>query len=423
MFRQKYCKSFLCALFLAAGLASAAQAQTTQSIPYSGTPAAIPGTIQAEDFDLGGEGIAYHDTTASNAGGQYRPSEDVDIFVSNDPAGGGYIIKNFEPSEWLGYTIDVPASGNYDIEIRASTHIDFPNAAYHVEIDGVNVTGTVVLPTTNTVGWSNYQWIGKKTVQLAAGTRVLKLVSDQPYFAFNAIRVTAGPPPAPYSGTPILVPATWEAENFDLGGQDVAYRDSSAGNAGGQHRTTEDVDIFASNDPAGGGYIIKNFEAGEWLGYTISVPTSGNYDIEIRAVTNSTFPNSAYHVEIDGVNVTGSVVLPTTDTAGWSNFQWIGKKTVQLAAGTRVLKFVSDQPYFALNAIRVTATPLPTPYSGTPIAVPATFEAENFDLGGESVAYHDRTSGNAGGQYRLKEDVDIIVSADSAGGGYVVNNF
>src|SRR5207249_3102928 len=46
----------------------------------------------------------------------------------------------------------------------------------------------------------------------------------------------------------------------------------------------------------GGGYIVKNFDAGEWLGYTISVPTGGNYDIEVRAATNFDFPNSAYHV-------------------------------------------------------------------------------------------------------------------------------
>ena len=46
-----------------------------------GTPfkaLAIPGTIQAEDYNLGGEGVAYHDTTAGNEGGAYR-HDDVDI--------------------------------------------------------------------------------------------------------------------------------------------------------------------------------------------------------------------------------------------------------------------------------------------------------------------------------------------------------
>ena len=38
----------------------------------------VPGTIEAEDYDNGGEGVAYHDTVAGNQGGAYR-SDDVDI--------------------------------------------------------------------------------------------------------------------------------------------------------------------------------------------------------------------------------------------------------------------------------------------------------------------------------------------------------
>ena len=37
--------------------------------------------------------------------------------------------------------------------------------------------------------------------------------------------------------------------------------------------------------------------------------------------------------------------------------------------------------------------PLRTPFSGTPIALPGTIEAENYDKGGEGVAYHDTTAG------------------------------
>src|SRR5262245_41467920 len=41
------------------------------STPFSGTRAAIPGTIMAQNFDNGGEGVAYHDATAENSGGPY----------------------------------------------------------------------------------------------------------------------------------------------------------------------------------------------------------------------------------------------------------------------------------------------------------------------------------------------------------------
>src|SRR5258706_575822 len=223
----------------------------------------------------------------------------------------------------------------------------------------------------------------------------------------------------PFSGTPIAVPGTFEAENFDLGGEGVAYHDNVPGNAGGQYRLNEDVDIILSSDTLGGGYVVNNFETGEWLAYTINVAASAQYDIGLRA--SSTFSTSAFHIELDGQNVTGTVSVP--NTGDWNTFQWVGKTGVPLAAGLHLLKIAADQQYFNLNSIRVTAAPLSTPYSGTPITVPGTFEADNFDLVGDGVAYHDYAPGNAGGPYRLNEDVDIIFSSDNPGGRYVLKNF
>ncbi len=495
------------AFLLGAGLPFAAQAQITP-MPFSGTPISVPGSFEAENFDLGGEGVAYHDNVPGNAGGQYRLSEDVDIILSSDALGGGYAVNNFETGEWLAYTINVAATAQYDIELRASNNFSV-NVAFHIEIDGKNVTGIITVPTTGS--WSAFQWMGKKGVSLAAGQHVLKVVADQQYFNLNSIRVLTAPPSTPFFGTPIAVPGTFEAENFDLGGEGVAYHDNVSGNAGGQYRLSEDVDIVLSSDALGGGYAVNNFETGEWLNYTINVQTSALYDIEIRASNNFSV-NVAFHIEMDGQNVTGIITVPTTGS--WNAFQWVGKKSVPLAAGRHVLKIVADQQYFNLNSIRLTAAadaqapsvpanltatvvsssqidlswsaatdnvsvsgynvyrngvqvanvsgisysdtglsaataysyaiaaygaagnasaqsgvvsattrPIQTPYSGTPISIPGTFEAENFDLGGEGVAYHDNVPGNAGGQYRLNEDVDIILSSDALGGGYAVNNF
>jgi len=36
---------------------------------FGGVPANVPGLIQAEDFDVGGEGVAYSDTDPGNNGG------------------------------------------------------------------------------------------------------------------------------------------------------------------------------------------------------------------------------------------------------------------------------------------------------------------------------------------------------------------
>src|SRR5205809_7237478 len=165
----------------------------TVPTPYTGTPIAIPGSFEAENFDLGGEGVAYHDNTPGNQGGSYRLTEDVDIVVSSDALGGGYVVNYFETGEWLAYTINVAASAQYNIEIRASSA--FANSAFHAEIDGQNVTGSIAVP--NTTSWSTFQWVGKQGVQIAAGKHVLKIFADQQYFNLNSIRVTAADTQAP----------------------------------------------------------------------------------------------------------------------------------------------------------------------------------------------------------------------------------
>lgn len=47
-------------------------APTEASGPYLGTPAHVPGIIEAEAFDYGGEGVGYHDTSPGNSGGVSR---------------------------------------------------------------------------------------------------------------------------------------------------------------------------------------------------------------------------------------------------------------------------------------------------------------------------------------------------------------
>src|SRR5205807_5067347 len=120
-----------------------------------------------------------------------------------------------------------------------------------------------------------------------------------------------------------------------------------------------DVDIIVSTDSAGGGYVVNNFETGEWLAYTVNVISGARYDIELRV--SSAVSNSAFHIEIDGINVTGSVLVP--NTGNWNTFQWVGETGVPLTAGTHVLKIVADQQYFNLNSIRVLAMSAPSPYS------------------------------------------------------------
>jgi chitinase len=164
-------------------------ATVSSSTPYTGTPIALPATFEAEDFDKGGQGVAYHDLTPGNAGGQYRTLEDVDIIVSKDRAGGGYVVNDFQTGEWLAYTVDVPATGRYDLAIRASSAHRKGTPAFRIEVDGVDLTGPVAVPLTR--NWNTFEWVGKQGIELAAGKRVIRLVAVSEYFNVNQLRVLA----------------------------------------------------------------------------------------------------------------------------------------------------------------------------------------------------------------------------------------
>lgn len=92
-------------------------------LPGSGLPWPVldPGSlrIEAENFNQGGEGLGYHDSDANNVGGAFRVSEGVDVFATTD-AGGGFEVGNTTAGEWLEYVIVVPATGVYDLHLRAA---------------------------------------------------------------------------------------------------------------------------------------------------------------------------------------------------------------------------------------------------------------------------------------------------------------
>ncbi len=140
--------------------------------PYSGSPAAIPGRIDAEYFDYGGEAVAYHDTTGGNSGGAARSTEDVDIEPTSD-LGGGYDVGWMTAGEWLNYTVTVAQPGIYTLRARVAAN--GAGGAFHVEFGGMAVTDTLWIP--NTGGWQVWTDI-TATVSLSAGTKVMRFVAD-----------------------------------------------------------------------------------------------------------------------------------------------------------------------------------------------------------------------------------------------------
>jgi hypothetical protein len=384
------------------------------AVPVGGTPAALPGTVQAENFDNGGSDVAYHDATSGNSGGQYRTT-DVDIETTAD-SGGGHDVGWVAAGEWLKYTVDVASAGTYDLEVRvASTGT---GGTFHVEANGVNLTGPLTVP--NTGGWQKWITVRKSGVALAAGEQMWRLVMDTNGSTgavgnFNYLRVSAGSGGGlPYGGTAEALPGSLQFEDFDNGASGVAYSDTTAANIGGKYRTTG-VDLGASTD-SGAGYYVGWTSAGEWVNYTVNVAAAGLFDLDVRVASGGA--GGTFHIEVNGVDKTGRMTVP--NTGGWQTWTNVRKTGVSLNAGLQTWRLVMDSNGSTgavgnFNYVRVTSQSTSTPYGGTARTLPGRIEVEDFDEGGSGRAYLDASASNAGGQYR-STDVDIERTSDTSGG-------
>jgi hypothetical protein len=139
-----------------------------KQMPYLGSPAVIPGVIEGENFDLGGEDLVYYDTTPDNQGGQYRQDEAVDI---EDCSSGGYNVGWVMSGEWLEYTVDVVSLGTYQIDVATAS--ESQGGSIRFKMNGLDVTGNVSLPVTGK--WQTWKTTTIPNVVLEAGKQVMRV--------------------------------------------------------------------------------------------------------------------------------------------------------------------------------------------------------------------------------------------------------
>jgi hypothetical protein len=177
-------------LFLGLVGAAAAADQTAFNGPHT-----VPGRIQAEDYDNGGAGVAYYDSTAGNTGGAGRTTEAVDIETANGITNIGWIIDG----EWTEYTVTVATSGTYTATFRVGSWSTGRKIA--VTVDGA--TGcTIAVPNT---GSSTVFTTVSAPLNLAAGTHVLRLTylgsgQNIDWFEFASSSAPIAPTAAPLTG-------------------------------------------------------------------------------------------------------------------------------------------------------------------------------------------------------------------------------
>src|SRR5690606_19487955 len=149
--------------------------------PYLMVPARIPGTIEAEYYDLGGSGVAYFDLSATNDGNGIRPNEGVDIRRSRDE-GGGHDVTYPVAREWLQYTLDVEEAGSYRILARIASG---SGGTVRLSLDDVDLLGDVSF--SGTGGDATYGNAILGTVEFPAGRHTLRVEMWSAGFSLNRL--------------------------------------------------------------------------------------------------------------------------------------------------------------------------------------------------------------------------------------------
>jgi aryl-phospho-beta-D-glucosidase BglC (GH1 family) len=148
------------------------------SAPF--VPHAIPGTIQAADYDLGRAGVAYHDdfsakidyrdNTPWNQGGAYR-NDGVDIQPGPD---GMFSVSHLTVGEWLNYSLTVAKPGVYDVQVRMQNPVP---GCLTLKLGEETIATASGSPESKPGQW---QTITLQTQPLPAGRHTLRLCVDKP---------------------------------------------------------------------------------------------------------------------------------------------------------------------------------------------------------------------------------------------------
>ncbi len=214
--------SLLCLCMGTATLKMSAQAGYTGK-PWHDSIQVIPGKLECEKYDVGGEGIAYHDADSVNNGSgklnpndgtyynTFRIGEGVDISYTKvggtddnpynkvEPKMKQLYVGWTDPGEWIKYTVEVKESGFYEGTIMYTANADGKIA---MDVDGKSWLEPVLIKSTfNTaepLAWRQWHHWNKQLIfsrlKLTKGKHVLTLKTvekggmNYDYIEFKKVR-------------------------------------------------------------------------------------------------------------------------------------------------------------------------------------------------------------------------------------------
>ncbi|MBR7837747.1 RICIN domain-containing protein [Actinospica durhamensis] len=144
--------------------------------PYGGAAPEVPGTVQAANYDTGGQGVGYNVSSVNGTADSYR-TDGVDLETTGDTTGttgtgAGYDLGWTGGGQWTKYTVNAAGGGTYKVSLRVASPSGVTDGLHIANLAGTNLSGNINVPATG--GWQDWTTV-TATVTLPAGTQTLVL--------------------------------------------------------------------------------------------------------------------------------------------------------------------------------------------------------------------------------------------------------
>ena len=173
-------------------------------LSFKGEAFAVPGKIQAEDFDIPGKGKnedgtsnqSYGDDSENHGDSDYRKDTGVDLYKKS---GDRIVVGYNQTGDWLEYTINVSEAGDYTFFAAVASANN--TSSFQMSLDGKALTDKISVPKASS-GEENYDDYNKVSanVTLPAGKHILRMDVtgdwfDIDYFTFVKGKDATDPEP------------------------------------------------------------------------------------------------------------------------------------------------------------------------------------------------------------------------------------
>ena len=161
--------------------------------PFGGKAWAVPGKIEAENFDepgtgRGGDIDSYNESDSENHGdSDLRDGTGVDLYKKAT----GVIVGYNTEGEWREYTVNVAKEGDYTL--YAAVAAAGNTSSFKFSLDGTDITEEISVPAA-TEGEENYDDYNKvkANIKLPAGEHVLRLTVVGSWFDIDYFNILEG---------------------------------------------------------------------------------------------------------------------------------------------------------------------------------------------------------------------------------------